>query len=343
LNISIINPIEHPHWDELLLTADRATFFHTTAWARVLSESYGYKPLYFAAIDNGKLAGLIPVMEIKSFLTGKRGVSLPFTDFCPIVADSAGVLQGLLGALLEHGRKAGWKDIEFRGESGYFGDAPTSAEHFTHALKLDPDESEVFAGFKSNTRRNIRRAGAEGVEVQLLNSREAMADFSQLNCVTRRDHGLPPQSWSFFEKVYNYIIAARKGFVALVFHQGKPIAGSVFFYFRGEGIYKYGASDKNYQHLRPNNLVMWEAIRWFCRNDVNTLNFGRTEPENKGLLQFKRGWGAKEGRVAYYSLNLRKNAFSAKRNGIKSSYPVFKILPIPVLRLIGSVLYRHVG
>ncbi|RPJ11072.1 MAG: methicillin resistance protein, partial [Deltaproteobacteria bacterium] len=77
MNISILNPIEHPDWDDLLLTADRATFFHTTAWARVLSESYGYKPLYFAAIDNGKLAGLIPVMEIDSWLTGKRGVSLP--------------------------------------------------------------------------------------------------------------------------------------------------------------------------------------------------------------------------------------------------------------------------
>ena len=44
MNISIINPIKHPDWDDLLLTADRATFFHTTAWARVLSESYGYKP-----------------------------------------------------------------------------------------------------------------------------------------------------------------------------------------------------------------------------------------------------------------------------------------------------------
>ena len=93
MNISIINPIEHPHWDDLLLTADRATFFHTTAWARVLSESYGYKPLYFTIIDDGKLAGLIPVMEIESLLTGKRGVSLPFTDFCPPVADSMGVFQ----------------------------------------------------------------------------------------------------------------------------------------------------------------------------------------------------------------------------------------------------------
>ena len=343
MNISIINPIEHPHWDDLLLTADRATFFHTSAWARVLSESYGYKPLYFTIIEGGKLAGLIPVMEIKSFLTGKRGVSLPFTDFCPPVADSIGVFQGLLNAVREHGRKSGWKGIEFRGGRDYFENAPTSAEHYTHTLTLDSDADKVFAAFKSNTRRNIRRAGAEGVEVQLLNSREAVADFFQLNCITRRDHGLPPQPWNFFERIFDHIIAARKGFVALVFRQGKPIAGAVFFHFRGEGIYKYGASDKDHQHLRANNLVMWEAIQWFTRNGFRSLHFGRTETENEGLLQFKRGWGAKEGRVAYYRLTLRENTFSAERNGTRSSHPIFKMLPIPVLRLAGSVLYRHVG
>jgi hypothetical protein len=343
LNISIINPIEHPDWDELLLTADRATFSHTTAWARVLSESYGYKPLYFAIIDNGKLAGLIPVMEIESFLTGKRGVSLPFTDFCPLVADSMDIFQVLLDAVREHGRKSGWKCIEFREGGDYFGDAPSSAEHYTHTLTLDSDEDKVFAAFKSNTRRNIRRAGAEGVEVKLLNSREAVADFFQLNCITRRDHGLPPQPWNFFQKIFDHIIAARKGFVALVFHQGKPIAGAVFFYFRDEGVYKYGASDKDHQHLRANNLIMWEAMRWCCRNGVRTFSFGRTESENEGLLQFKRGWGAEESRVGYYRLNLRENVFSAERNGTRSSYPIFKMLPMPMLRLAGRILYRHVG
>jgi hypothetical protein len=59
--ITIVNPIEYPNWDDLLLTNDQSTFFHTSAWARVLHESYKYKPLYFTSIDNGKLSALIPV------------------------------------------------------------------------------------------------------------------------------------------------------------------------------------------------------------------------------------------------------------------------------------------
>jgi CelD/BcsL family acetyltransferase involved in cellulose biosynthesis len=343
LNISILNPLAHPDWDDLLLTAGRATFFHTSAWARVLVEAYGYQPLYFTLIANGKLIGLIPVMEIKSFFTGKRGVSLPFTDVCHPSADTAATFQALMDGLTEYGHRAGWKYIEFRGGSDFFNGAPNCAEHFAHVLDLDGSEEKLFKALRASTRRNIHKAEKEGVAVSLLRTREALAAFYRLHCGTRRLHGLPPQPWTFFEKIYEHLIVPGQGLVALAVHQGKPVAGAVYALYRDQALYKFGASDRNHQHLRPNNLVMWEAIRWFCRNGFRSLDFGRTEPENEGLLQFKRGWGTKEGRVAYYRLNLRENAFSAASNGARSSYPVFKMLPIPVLRLAGRVLYRHVG
>jgi hypothetical protein len=344
LNISIINPTEHPHWDDLLLTADRATFFHTTAWARVLSESYGYKPLYFTIIENGKLAGLIPVMEIDSFLTGKRGVSLPFTDICHPIADTEDIFQALMDRLTQHGKSAGWKHIEIRGGSTFLGKtAPYCAEHYTHILELDSGKDNVQNSFRGSTRRNISKACREGVEVTFQHTAEAMAAFYGLHCLTRRRHGLPPQPWRFFEKIYAHVVAAEKGVVVLAAHAGKTVAGAVYFFFRDRALFKFGASDRAFQHLRGNNLVMWEAIRWFTRNGFRSLHFGRTEPENEGLLQFKRGWSAQESSVAYYRLNLGENAFSAERNGTRSSYPVFKLLPIPVLRIAGSVLYKHVG
>jgi CelD/BcsL family acetyltransferase involved in cellulose biosynthesis len=344
LNISILNPIEHPDWDELLLTADRATFFHTTAWARVLSESYGYKPLYFATIDNGKLAGLIPVMEIESFLTGKRGVSLPFTDICHPIADTDDIFQALMERLTQHGKSAGWKYIEIKGGSAFLGKAAAPcAEYVTHLLDLGTDENALQKTFRDSTRRNIRKAYREGLAVTFQHTAEAMAAFYELHCRTRRRHGLPPQPWRFFEKVYAHVVAAGKGVVLLAAHAGKTVAGAVYFFYRDRALFKFGASDRAFQHLRANNLVMWEAIQWFVRNGFRSLHFGRSETENEGLLQFKRGWGAQESRVAYYRLSLRENTFSAERNGTRSSYPVFKMLPIPVLRIAGNLLYRHVG
>ena len=89
--------------------------------------------------------------------------------------------------------------------------------------------------------------------------------------------------------------------------------------------------------------MMWKAIKWCINNGFEKLSFGRTETENHGLLQFKRGWGAKEGFISYYKYDLAKDCYMADNDGIKSTYSIFKMLPLPILRMTGNLLYRHVG
>jgi hypothetical protein len=48
--MEIIDPTNFPNWDELLLSTPGYSFFHSSAWARVLKDSYGYTPWYFASI-----------------------------------------------------------------------------------------------------------------------------------------------------------------------------------------------------------------------------------------------------------------------------------------------------
>lgn len=87
-DIDIINPMDFRGWDDLLASAPECTFFHTSAWAKVLWETYHYRPLYFTLLNDNKLLALMPIMEVKSIFTGLRGVSLPFTDYCePITTD----------------------------------------------------------------------------------------------------------------------------------------------------------------------------------------------------------------------------------------------------------------
>jgi hypothetical protein len=343
MNIQIINPIEFPTWDDLLLTHPETTFFHTVAWAKVLSKSYGYKPLYFTIIDDGRVSGLIPVMEIDSFLTGKRGVSLPFTDLCNPIARDPDVFARLFEAVIAYGRKAGWKNLEIRGGKVFLEKEPPTAQLVVHTLALSPEEADVSKAFRDSTYRNIRKAQKEGVAVNLEHSSAAMASFYRLHCETRRHHGLPPQPWSFFDKIQEHIIAKGNGFVALAMYKGQSVSGAIFFNFNCATIFKYGASDKTFQHLRPNNLLLWQAIEWCSESGFRSFHFGRTEPENEGLLQFKDGWGAAKAGLCYYKYDLRKGRFLSNDSGPKSSYRVFKMMPAPLLRLTGNLLYRHVG
>lgn len=341
--IEVINPIEYPNWDNLLLTNPETTFFHTSAWAKVLSESYDYTPLYFTIIENDLLSSLIPIMEVSSFLTGKRGVSLPFTDeSAPIIANKK-QYKAIIEALIQHGNSAGWKHLELRGNSEYLNGSPNSSSYYSHDLDLTRGEDKISSDLRKSNKRNIKRARKEGVKIAISNSWESMQAFYRLNCITRKIHGLPPQPLPFFRKIHERVISAERGFVALASHSNRVVAGAVFFLFGFRAIYKYGASDRKYQHLRANNLIMWEAIRWCSERGIKGFSFGRTEPENKGLLQFKRGWGGEEGVIKYYKYDLKEDSFVAEKGTTKSSYIFFKVMPLPILKLAGNLLYRHVG
>ncbi len=343
MNIQIINPIEYPNWDDLLLTTPAATFFHTAAWAKVLSESYHYKPLYFTVIENGKLSALIPIMEINSFLTGKRGVSLPFTDHCqPISPDSEGARK-LFEKVIDYGKKAGWKSMEFRGGQSLFKTQPFSSTFFTHTLNLTKDVDGIIKSFRSSTWRNIKKAGKKEVTVIRSNSLSSVREFYRLNCMTRKDHGIPPQPWYFFKHLFKNVISPEKGTIFLASYKNEAVAGAVFFHFGKQAIYKYGASDRSHQHLRPNNLAMWQAIKWFAEKGFKSFSFGRTEPENQGLMQFKQGWGAKEDEINNYKFDLKSDCFVTKESRLKTSYHLFRHVPPSLLRLTGNLLYRHVG
>ena len=344
MSLQIVDPNQYPNWDELLISTPGSSFFHTSSWAKVLKEAYGYTPKYFTEFDGGRISTLLPIMEVKSFLTGKRGVSLPFTDYCePIVSDGIN-FQEILNFVLAEGKERNWKYLELRSFKDLSPFAFPSLTYLGHTLNLSDKEDQIFSSFRDSTKRNIKKANKEGVKVKIFHSLDSVKEFYRLNSITRKEHGLPPQPVHFFRRIYDHIISKKFGFVILASYQKRNIAGGVYFHFGENAVYKYGASDKNYQHLRANNLIMSEAIKWYSQNGYKSLCFGRTEPENLGLIQFKSGWGTTEQRINYYRYNFKKEAFvsgSSKVTGFHTR--IFNKIPIPILNWIGSILYRHVG
>ena len=94
IQLHIIDPFVCPtQWDETAAGFADCHVFHRAAWARVLSHSYGHRPFYVAALDAGLPMAALPVMEVTSRFTGKRGVSIPFSDFCAPLFSSKQALE----------------------------------------------------------------------------------------------------------------------------------------------------------------------------------------------------------------------------------------------------------
>jgi len=345
MDIEIVDPRSEPGWDAALLASEDPAFFHSAAWAAVLAETYRFTPLYLAGRDQARFSLVMPLMEVRSVLTGSRGVSLPFTDFCPPFAVDGRLVEAARARALEYGRRAGWRFIEWR-DGGPAGAGPAAHEtYFRHDIFLGRSESALFAALPAANRRNIRKAAREGVSTSIDGSRRSLEAFYRLNCRTRRRHGLPPQPFRFFDKLYDHVLSKGLGIVALAHHAGRAVAGSVFLLFGGRAIFKYGASDRSRQSLRPNNLLMWDAMLWLKANGQTHLDLGRTEPENEGLLRFKRAWGGDESTLDYHQYSFKAEAFVTGRRRPRPEMwsRLAARAPLLLLRLFGTLAYRHIG
>ena len=309
----------------------------------MLNKSYGFKPYYFTVVANSKLKALLPIMEVKTLFSGPKGVSLPFTDFCSPLVDSRSEFDDMFGAAVGLAKKKGWKTIDLRGGQEFLEGVAPSETFLTHVLRLDNTELDIQASFRDSTRRNIRKSEKQGVVAKKCNSLDAVKTFYSLHCLTRRRHGMPPQPLYFFEHLHAHIISKDMGCIILASINGHDAAGAVFLCWNGEIVFKYGASDKRYHLFRANHLTMSSAIHSFRTEKCNSVNFGRTEPGNTGLLQYKKGWGTEECTRHYYMYDVNLNSFRRGGTEIKSSYPLFKKMPLALLRFCGHLFYRFMG
>ena len=342
IQFQIINPLTFPGWDKLVLGYNGYTFFHSLAWASVLVNSYSFKPFYFAALENGRFSAIIPCMEARSLLYKKIGISLPFSDYCNPLFDSAAAFIPTFNFAIKTASAKNWHSLTIHGNAPFLRPMPPSTFYYRHELKLLQDSKRIYKKFRENTRRNIQRAIKERVAITIETSFDAVSEFYRLNCLTRKRHGLPPQPFSFFENFFRFIIKPGHGIVALARLENRVVSASVFLHFGKRSYYKYGASDQRFAAMRANYLCMWEVIQYYCERGFDALCFGRTEACHNGLLQYKAGWGAEQLTVNNYEYSLRSDSFlksDLKTNGLHNIF--FRNIPVPIAKLISMCIYKH--
>ncbi len=337
-----ISPLEISNWDALVTSRPDFSFFHGAAWARVLMETYGFIPFYLATGPADAPESVLPLMEVDSWLTGRRGVALPFTDECAPLAVSQVDNEKLFQRAVKIGRERGWKYIECRGGRKLFGEVPAALSFYGHHLELATAEEKMFGRLESSVRRAIRKSQKDGVTVEISQALEAVRIFYRLQGATRKRHGLPPQPFEFFVNIHRHILSQNQGMIAVARQGGQAVAASVYFFLGGRAIYKYGASDLARQELRANNSVMWEAIRWLAQRGATQLHFGKTARANVGLRRFKLAWGTTEETLEYVKYDLRKNSFVTDTDAVSGWHnAVFRALPESLARTAGNLLYKH--
>jgi len=329
-------------WQVFTRKVENATIFHSVPWIDLLCSSYGYHPMALVQIDSvNKITAGIPVV-IKRNLVGKKSIcALPFTDHCrPLALDQHHLdyfsrnLSQYIDSNTEH-------NFEFRWKYQNSASIRSRQEYVLHNLPMTTDFNLVARGIHDMHKRNVNLAQKNGVTVITGSDEQKLKEFYRLHLITRKRKGVPIQPWEFFRNIKRYLLDDHLGTIFLAYQDSRCLAAAVILNWNDKLVYKYGASDPECLHLRANNAIFWEVIKWGCANGFTNLDFGRTDTNNQGLRDFKSRWGAVEQDLFYSYAPAFPSARPAWLMTLLSQSIVHS--PLWLCRILGELSYRFIS
>ena len=342
-----IDPVCDPRWGALVSNHPRASVFHSVPWLKSLQRTYGYSPIAFTtAPPHNPLRNALLFCAVNSWLTGRRLVSLPFSDHCEPLCDSNEELDLLSRYLLSIRAHRGWEYIEMRPVSSRFSEirgvfSPTRKFQL-HTIDLRPDSDALFRGFdKDSVQRRIRRAERACLIEKCGTSDELLRAFYRLFVITRRRHGLPPIPRNWFTNLiqeHGNTLAIR-----VAYKDRQPVAAILTLQLRDVVYYKYGCSDHKFNRLGATPWLFWNAIVAAKLKGAVQFDLGRTDQGQAGLLAFKNHWVSSPQELVYWGFPGAPAVGPAHGWKMKAAKRIFSFAPESVLVLTGRLLYRHIG
>lgn len=344
-----LDPTQDPRWTELVERQPKASVFHTVGWLKALRRTYGYDPLVFTTSPpTGELKNGLVFCRINSWLTGRRLVSLPFSDHCEPLCDSQEDLDFLIRYLqttLEH---ENWRYLEVRQVNGNIGqtdaakDLLPAAMYRLHVLDLRPNLDEVLRGLdKDSVQRRIRRAEVAGIIERCGQSEDLLKEFYALFVTTRGRHRLPPAPYAWFRNLIQCLGEALE--VRVAYRDKTPISAILTLRFKDVVYYKYGCSIARFNKFGAIPWLLWRAIASGKSNGATEFDMGRTEEDNIGLLTFKNHWVPQPRRLVYWRFPDTPSLNSVNGWKLRMAKHVFSSMPDGLRIMAGKLIYRHIG
>jgi hypothetical protein len=347
--IHAVNPLADSRWDDLIAHHPKASIFHQRAWLEAFSRTYGYEPVVFTSCPPGtQIKDGLLFCHVKSWLTGNRIVSLPFSDHCEPICDSTSELDSLISGLKTLVHQQRWQYLELRPISEDFSEVCSlrgfqrTGRYFLHVMDLEPDLDALFGILdKDSVRRRVRRAERGELVERCGTSEKLLKDFYGLLVITRSRHRLPPPPYAWFQNLTHSHGKALE--IRVAYKNDRAIAAILTLRFEQTGYFKYGCSDPQFNKFGATPWLLWNAIVAAKSSGAREFDFGRTEEDNKGLLAFKSHWVKRYKELTYWRYPRAPSLDLAGSWKLKLAKRIFSLMPKRMLVASGKLVYRHIA
>jgi CelD/BcsL family acetyltransferase involved in cellulose biosynthesis len=298
MEILRIDPRSNPLWLQLL-EQHKSSVFHCPAWSQVLTDTYGLNMQAYVLLDRtGTPVAGLPFCRFTD-LTGERVVTLPFSDYCDPLIRTEEEWITLSTPLLSLGLPFLVRCLHTP--------LPLSDSRFVlakqakwHCINLKLDLDHLWQGLDDSCKRAIRKAQRETVIVRPAENEKELRAFFEMHLKIRKlKYRLLAQPYSFFVNIWHHFVESGNGVLMIATFQDTIIGGTFFLEWGDTLYYKFNASDPLHLDRRPNDLLIWEGIRYGKAKGYRCFDFGLSDWDEEGLVRYKRKFATEEKSISF--------------------------------------------
>ena len=161
-------------------------------------------------------------------------------------------------------------------------------EILDNVVRVLGSEDELWRDFEYKVRKNVNKARASGVTVQIDEKGDHLDDFLAVytGTMNRRNAG---EAYYFPREYFERIHADLKGQFAY-FHAfvGGAVVSTELVLVSADRVYSFlGGTDAAWFHVRPNDLLKVEIMNWACRAGKTEFVLGGGYARGDGIYRYK--------------------------------------------------------
>ena len=338
LRVSLAAPGDQDTWDTFVNARADVAGYHAWGWRRVFANAFGHEPVYLIARQDQDVAGVLPLVQIKSLLFGNSLTSLPFLNYGGVMADTADAAEALIAAAGAQALERKCKHVELRHVARQFPDLPCK----THKVAMHlPLTATIWDELDRKVRNQIRKAEKSGLVVER-GGEQLLGDFYAVFARNMRDLGTPVYSRRLFEEVLRAF--PDRAQLHIVRLDGRPVAAGLTYRTASMVQLPWASSIREFNSLCANVLLYWDAIQFAQSTGAGVFDMGRSTP-NEGTFKFKAQWGA-EPVPLHWEYQLTSDG---RLPNVSPANPKFQLaialwqkLPLGVATRVGPMIVRAI-
>jgi len=328
-------------WTRFVDAHPDAGVFHDWRWLPLIHSVFGHTDRSLIAHRGDEMVGILPLMEVRTWLFGHTLVSLPFCQWAGILTLDDGAESALRSAAIDLAQTLQVSHLEWRNTAPTRSGLPAQSELYVRFRRSIADDDEAnLKAIPRKQRAMVRKGIANGLSARPCTTEE----FHELYADNVHRHGTPCAPMSFFKGIQS-AFGNDCEMLLVVDSDGTPLSSVLTLYWRNEVFPFYAGDTSQARHRAANDFKYWEVMRRGARRGCKVFNYGRSKRAT-GSFDFKRNWGFEPEALHYEYWLANGNALPA----LNPNNPKFRLLietwrrlPRAVVNTIGPKVIRGLG